>query len=63
MDLKNPILDDRQIKYIEDLVRENNNPFYKKEFLEMYEQDGVAHFIKNIENWVTDTFFKLGTYK
>ena len=63
MDLKNPILDDRQINYIEDLVRENNNPFYKKEFLEMYEQDGVAHFIKNIENWVTDTFFKLGTYK
>jgi len=63
MDLKNPILDDRQINYIEDLVRESNNPFYKKEFLEMYEQDGVAHFIKNIENWVTDTFFKLGTYK
>jgi len=63
MDLKNPILDDRQINYIEDLVRENNNPFYKKEFLEMYKQDGVAHFIKNIENWVADTFFKLGTYK
>lgn len=63
MDLKNPILDDRQINYIEDLVGENNNPFYKKEFLEMYKQDGVAHFIKNIENWVTDTFFKLGTYK
>lgn len=63
MDLKNPILDDRQINYIEDLVRESNNPFYKKEFLEMYKQDGVAHFIKNIENWVTDTFFKLGTYK
>ena len=63
MDLKNPILDDRQIDYIENLVEENNNPFYRKEFLQMYEQDGVAHFIKNIENWVTDTFFKLGTYK
>jgi DNA polymerase I len=63
MDLKNPILDDRQIKYIESLVEETNNPFYRKEFLEMYEQDGVAHFIKNVESWVTDTFFKLGTYK
>ena len=63
MDLKNPILDNRQIEYIENLVQENNNPFYKKEFLQMYDQDGVAHFIKNIENWVTDTFFKLGTYK
>ena len=40
-----------------------NNPFHRKEFLEMYEQDGVAHFIKNVESWVTDTFFKLGTYK
>ena len=63
MDLKNPILDDRQIEYIENLVQENNNPFYKKEFLQMYDEDGVAHFIKNIENWVTDTFFKLGTYR
>jgi len=63
MDLKNPILDERQIEYIESLIQEENNPFFRKEFLEMYDQDGVAHFIRNVEGWVTDTFFKLGNFK
>ena len=63
MDLKNPILDDRQRGYIETLLAEDNNPFYRKEFLEMYHQDGIDHFIRNVESWVTDTFFKLGSYK
>ena len=63
MDLRNPILDDRQIKYIQELIEEGNNPFHRKEFLEMYHQDGVDHFIKNIEGWITDTFFKLGNLK
>lgn len=63
MDLKNPILDERQIEYIESLIQEENNPFFRKEFLEMYNQDGVAHFIRNVEGWVTDTFFKLGNFK
>lgn len=63
MDLKNPILDERQIAYIEALVKENNNTFSRKEFLEMYHADGVDHFIRNVEGWVTDTFFKLGNFK
>lgn len=63
MDLKNPILDDRQIKYIEELVQEPNNGFYKKQFLELYSIDGIGHFIKDIDYWVTDIFFKLGKYK
>ena len=63
MDLKNPILDERQIAYIEALVKEDNNTFSRKEFLEMYHADGVDHFIRNVEGWVTDTFFKLGNFK
>jgi DNA polymerase-1 len=63
MDLKNPILDDRQIAYIESLVKEENNTFFRKEFLEMYQADGVDHFIRNVEGWVTDTFFKLSGFK
>ena len=29
----------------------------------MYHADGVDHFIRNVEGWVTDTFFKLGNFK
>jgi len=63
MDLSNPILDDRQIRYIDDLIKQPNNKFYKKIFLEMYEEDGIGHFIKNIESWLVDTFFDLTLHK
>lgn len=63
MDLKNPILDDRQIKYIDGLIAEENNDFYKKQFLELYELDGIGHFIKDPNFWVSDIFFKLAKYK
>ena len=63
MDLKNPILDDRQITYINGLIAEENNTFYKKQFLELYELDGIGHFIKNIDYWATDVFFKLAKHK
>jgi hypothetical protein len=63
MDLKNPILDDRQVAYINGLIAEENNSFYKKQFLELYELDGIGHFIKNIHEWVTNIFFTLSRYK
>jgi DNA polymerase-1 len=63
MDLKNPILDDRQIRYIEDLIEQPNNGFYKKQFLELYKMDGIGHFIKDIDYWVTDIFFNLAKHK
>jgi DNA polymerase-1 len=63
MDLKNPILDDRQIDYINELINEENNDFHKKHFIELYEMDGLAHFIKNVDYWATDTFFKLSKFK
>jgi DNA polymerase I len=63
MDLKNPILDDRQIAYINGLINEENNEFHKKHFIELYEMDGLAHFIKNVDYWATDTFFKLSKFK
>jgi hypothetical protein len=25
--------------------------------------DGLAHFIKNVDYWATDTFFKLSKFK
>jgi hypothetical protein len=63
MDLKNPILDDRQIDYINGLINEENNDFHKNHFVELYEMDGLAHFIKNVDYWATDTFFKLSKFK
>lgn len=63
MDLKNPILDDRQVKYIEELIESENNGFYKKQFLELYELDQIGFFIKDIQQWITECFFQLGRFK
>lgn len=63
MDLKNPILDDRQTTYIDNLIAEENNNFYKKQFLELYEDDQIGFFIKNIDQWVTESFFHLAKHK
>lgn len=63
MDLKNPILDDRQEKYIENLIQSKNNKFYSKQFLIMYNDDGIGFFIRDIERWVSDTFLKLFKFK
>jgi len=63
MDLKNPILDDRQVDYINGLINEENNEFHKNHFIELYEIDGLSHFIKNIHEWVTNIFFTLSRYK
>ena len=63
MDLKNPILDDRQITYINSLIAEENNGFHKKQFLELYDLDGIGHFLRDPNFWVTDIFYKLAKHK
>lgn len=59
MDLHNPILDDRQIEQINRAVQAPLGGLYKKQFLELYSSDGIGTFIKNIDWWVSDTFFDL----
>ena len=63
MNLKNPILDDRQIAYIDGLIQEENNGFYKKQFLELYEDDQIGFFIRDIQSWIVETFYNLSRYK
>jgi hypothetical protein len=45
------------------IINEENNEFHKNHFIELYEMDGLAHFIKNVSYWATDTFFKLSKFK
>jgi hypothetical protein len=52
-----------RLHYINGLINEENNDFHKKHFIELYEMDGLAHFIKNVDYWATDTFFKLSKFK
>lgn len=62
MNLSNPILDDTQIKYIEELVESDHNPLNEEAFLSMYKLDGIGNFFKNIEFYVKNTYNTLNSY-
>jgi len=63
MDLGNPILDDRQIEYIEGVISSEYPGLHKDHFLSLYEIDGLGHLIRNTEWWLKDIFEKLNSYK
>jgi len=63
MDLQNPILDDRQKEYIEELIFSEHNGLHEEHFVSLYEMDGLQHFIKNVNFWLKDTYGKLNSYK
>ena len=63
MDLANPILDDRQIEYIEGIISSEYNGFHPEHFLSLYETDQLGHLIRNVDWWLKDVFEKLNSYK
>lgn len=61
MDLATPILDDKQVAYIENLIKQDRNTLNEEVFLSMYETDGIGNFIKNTQHYLRETYTKLNT--
>lgn len=62
MDLKNPLLDDREKEFINSKIEEKIVSLHVLGFLSLYEEDGLNHVIKNTEFWVKDNFANLQIY-
>ena len=62
MDLKNPLLDEREKEFINSKIEEKVASLYVLGFLSLYEEDGLNHVIKNTEFWVKDNFANLQIY-
>lgn len=56
MDLKNPLLLESHIQYLDDIINENVPKLDIVEFMEMYNTDGIGHLIKNTAYWLRSTF-------
>lgn len=63
MDLSKPVLDDRQIDYIDQVILSDKNEISSKTFLTMYENDGLGNVIRNVDFWLKDIFERLNEIK
>ena len=62
MDLGNPLMDDIEKEYIENLVEESTPTLNTQAFLLLYNEDGIGHMIKNPEFTINDTYKVLNSF-
>jgi 5'-3' exonuclease len=62
MDLGNPLMDDLEKEYIEDVVEESTPTLNTQAFLLLYNEDGIGHMIKNPEFTINDTYKVLNSF-
>ncbi len=56
MDLSNPLLTDKDIIYLDDLMKEDVNKIDIESFIRMHTDDGLGRLLPNIKYWVKDSF-------
>ena len=62
MDLGNPLMDDTEKEYIEDITEELTPALNTQAFLLLYNEDGIGHMIKNPEFTINDTYKVLNSF-
>jgi len=63
MNLHNPMLKDTDKEYLEEQITEPVNELRQKDFIDLYNHDGVGKVIRNVEFWLKDIFDNLQKYK
>ena len=63
MDLKNPLLDEKEKTYLNEFIEKKHEGLKKEAFLRLYHEDGLRHSIRDVDSWVTKTFFALSSFK
>ena len=63
MDLKNPLLDDEEKKYLEEITKQPIPELNSEGFLRLYNEDGLSKTIKNTDYWLRETFKVLNSFK
>jgi DNA polymerase-1 len=63
MNLKNPLLDDKDKENLEFSIKENPNVLNVKDFITLYNIDGLGNVLKNASFWLRDNFSFLNSFK
>ena len=62
MDLHNPMMDDLEKEYLNELEASDVPVTNSEVFLKLYGEDGLRHLIKNVDYWIVNTFKDLISY-
>jgi ethanolamine utilization cobalamin adenosyltransferase len=63
MDLRNPNIPEDSIEDIHQLIENPSKVLKSKEFMKMYEEDGLGGAINNLQTWIFSNFNNLSKYK
>jgi len=63
MDLSNPMIDEKGIEHVINLIDEELNDFNPEMFVSFYNEDKLGGMIRNLETWLKDIFALFPTYK
>jgi DNA polymerase-1 len=63
MDLSNPMIDENDKKYLNQIVKSKELNYIPDQFISMYNEDKLGGMIRNLEFWIKDTFKKLNNPK
>ena len=63
MDLSNPMLDENDKKYLNQVVKSKELNYIPDQFISVYNEDKLGGMIRNIEFWIKDVFEKLSYNK
>jgi len=63
MDLRNPNIPDDSLVDIHAMIENPRKVLESKEFMRMYEEDGLGGAINNLQNWIFTNFHNLSKYK
>jgi 5'-3' exonuclease len=63
MDLSSPMVDEREKKYIDNLIEEDIPEFHPELFVSLYNEDQLGGMIRNLESWLNDIFLQFKTYQ
>jgi len=63
MDLSNPMLDENDKKYLNQVVKSKELNYVPNQFITFYNEDKLGGMIRNVEFWIKDVFEKLSYNK
>lgn len=63
MDLENPNIPEESIEWLENMLLNPKKTFDSKEFVKLYEEDGLGNSITNLQSWLYEKFFTLSKYR
>jgi 5'-3' exonuclease len=63
MDLKNPLVDENEKIFLEEITKQPIPELNVEGFLHLYNEDGLNHIIKNTDYWLKETFKLLNSFK